>query len=176
MSSAAFKQLIVAAIERDQELKGELSNGLAAIELAIREDPRLELFLANPSVSLEFKERELASVVPQANEQARHTMLMLVRDGLLPKFGAFSARVRAAQYIREGKIAAIVESAVPLSDGQQEEVKQTLQERFGREPVLTLEVKPELIGGLRVTVGDTQFDGTLAGRLERLRERIATIH
>jgi F-type H+-transporting ATPase subunit delta len=43
-----------------------------------------------------------------------------------------------------------------------------LGQLLGREVVLSAEVNPELLGGLVVRVGDTIYDGSLAGKLKAM--------
>jgi hypothetical protein len=65
-----------------------------------------------------------------------------------------------------------VRSAVPLTEEQRGLVKRRLRERFGEEFILRVEVDPSLIGGLVVTFRDQVFDGSVAGRLNALSERL----
>ena len=67
-----------------------------------------------------------------------------------------------------------VRSAVPLAEEQRGLVKRHLRERFGQEFILRVEVDPSLIGGLVVRVKDQVFDGSVAGRLNALGERLRT--
>ncbi|TET52565.1 MAG: hypothetical protein E3J64_04905 [Anaerolineales bacterium] len=65
-----------------------------------------------------------------------------------------------------------VQSAVPLNDEQRRQVKRRLRERFGQEFVLRMEVDPSLVGGMVIRVQDQIIDGSVAGRLDALGERL----
>jgi hypothetical protein len=67
-----------------------------------------------------------------------------------------------------------VRSAFPLTEEERGLVKRRLRERFGEEFILRVEVDPSLIGGLVVTFRDQVFDGSVAGRLNALGERLRT--
>jgi hypothetical protein len=67
-----------------------------------------------------------------------------------------------------------VRSAVPLTEEQRGLLKRRLRERFGQEFILRVEIDPSLLGGLVVRVGDQVFDGSVAGRLSALSERLRT--
>ena len=43
---------------------------------------------------------------------------------------------------------------------------------FGGEPVLVPKIKPELIGGIVLRMGDAVYDGSVAARLADIRGRI----
>lgn len=67
---------------------------------------------------------------------------------------------------------AVVTSAVPLSDGQKQRLGAALAKLYGRPMHLNLDVDPEVVGGIRVQVGDEIIDGAVADRLEDARRRI----
>ena len=62
----------------------------------------------------------------------------------------------------------LVKSAAPISNQLRQSIASRLQAMLGREVVLTSEVDPELLGGLVVRVGDTVYDGSLAGKLKSM--------
>lgn len=72
------------------------------------------------------------------------------------------------------RLIATVRSAVPLTDGERERLARTLARQYGHEVRLNLIVDPEVIGGVRIDVGDDVVEGTVAGRLEAARRQIAS--
>ena len=78
------------------------------------------------------------------------------------------------QQAQAAGVLAWVRSAVPLTEEQRELLKRRLRERFGQEFILRVEIDPSLIGGLVVRVKDQVFDGSVAGRLDALGERLRT--
>jgi F-type H+-transporting ATPase subunit b len=64
----------------------------------------------------------------------------------------------------------VVTSAVPLTDEEKATIREDLQERVGG-PV-SFAVDPELLGGLVIRAGDRVIDGSMAGRLNQLREAL----
>ena len=55
---------------------------------------------------------------------------------------------------------------------EQERLRQELRAKFGREPVLSVRVDPDLLGGLVVRVDDWVYDGSVRARLERIRHQL----
>jgi hypothetical protein len=78
------------------------------------------------------------------------------------------------QQAQAAGLVAWVRSAVPLTEEERRLLKRRLRERFAQEFVLRVEVDPSLIGGLVVRVRDQVFDGSVAGRLDALSERLRT--
>ena len=63
----------------------------------------------------------------------------------------------------------MVGSAFPIDAGALADLKATLEKRFGRKLNLSVEVQPELIGGIRVVVGDEVLDTSVRARLEQMK-------
>jgi F-type H+-transporting ATPase subunit b len=64
-----------------------------------------------------------------------------------------------------------VTSALPLTDAEQKTVKKDVLAKSGAEAVSFL-VDPAILGGLVIKVGDKVVDGSVAGKLEGLRENM----
>jgi F-type H+-transporting ATPase subunit b len=85
--------------------------------------------------------------------------------------------------IRSGKVivldgesvageAAEVTSALPLTDSEQDTVKQDVLNQLGTAASVTFRVDPSILGGLVVKVGDRVVDGSVAGQLQGLRQAL----
>ncbi|OON72014.1 F0F1 ATP synthase subunit delta [Streptomyces tsukubensis] len=74
---------------------------------------------------------------------------------------------------RRDRTVAVVTSAVPLSDQQKQRLGDALAKLYGRRMHLNLDVDPEVIGGVRVQVGDEVINGSIADRLEDASRRMA---
>jgi F-type H+-transporting ATPase subunit delta len=64
---------------------------------------------------------------------------------------------------------AIVYSAFPIAADQLGAMGQALERRFGRKLNVTVQQAPELIGGIRVVVGDEVLDTSVKARLEQMK-------
>ncbi|MFF4753484.1 F0F1 ATP synthase subunit delta [Streptomyces sp. NPDC002514] len=74
---------------------------------------------------------------------------------------------------RRDRMVAVVTSAVPLSDTQKRRLGTALTKLYGRTMHLNLDVDPEVVGGIRVQVGDEVINGSVADRLEDAARRMA---
>jgi len=72
-----------------------------------------------------------------------------------------------------GEKKAQVTSALPFSEEEKATLASNLAARLGTEPQLEFDVDPAILGGLVLKVGDRVIDGSVAGKLEALRERLA---
>ncbi|WP_106397732.1 F0F1 ATP synthase subunit delta [Actinocorallia populi] len=74
---------------------------------------------------------------------------------------------------RRNRLVALVRTAVPLTGEQQTRLAAALGASYGRDVHLNIELDPTVLGGIAVQIGDEAIDGTIAGRLDGVRRRIA---
>jgi F-type H+-transporting ATPase subunit delta len=67
---------------------------------------------------------------------------------------------------------AIVESASQLSNEQCDEIRTELQKVHGKDLTAEFILNPDLIGGMRVKLGSTVWDGSVKSRLDNLRSAL----
>jgi F-type H+-transporting ATPase subunit delta len=70
----------------------------------------------------------------------------------------------------EASRSARVESAVPLGQAQQEDVRNSLNRLKGGDVTVEFATNPGLIGGMRVKIGDDVYDGSVKTRLTALSD------
>jgi F-type H+-transporting ATPase subunit delta len=64
---------------------------------------------------------------------------------------------------------AVIESATPLDDAARARVLSELTSKFGADLTSEFKLNPDLVGGLRIKLGSTIWDGSIRTRLESLR-------
>ena len=74
---------------------------------------------------------------------------------------------------RRSRLVAVVTSAVPLSDTQKQRLGAALAKLYGHQMHLNIDVDPEVLGGIRVQVGDEVINGSIADRIEDAGRRLA---
>ncbi|MFI6346750.1 F0F1 ATP synthase subunit delta [Streptomyces sp. NPDC050560] len=74
---------------------------------------------------------------------------------------------------RRDRVVAVVTTAVPLSDQQKQRLGAALAKLYGRAMHLNLDVDPEVLGGIRVQVGDEVINGSIADRVDEASRRLA---
>lgn len=67
---------------------------------------------------------------------------------------------------------AVVTSALPLTDKEQETVKKDVLKKLGGKGEVEFKVDPRILGGLVVRVGDKVLDGSVSGQLANLRQNL----
>lgn len=75
--------------------------------------------------------------------------------------------------LRRQRLLATVTVAVPPTPAQLERLTALLTRAYGRAVQVNVAVDPEVVGGLRVVVGDEVVDATVLARLDEVRRRLA---
>jgi F-type H+-transporting ATPase subunit delta len=97
---------------------------------------------------------------------------LLVERGRIEQLSNVAAEFRRMLDVERGVVQAIARTALPLTADETAALQQKVATMTGRTVDLKVEVDESLIGGLTVRVGDTLYDASVRGRLERLRERL----
>lgn len=103
------------------------------------------------------------------NDQAKNFLRMVIDNGRLSALPEIATQFRALKNAQSGSSDAVVHSAFPIDGAALAEVAATLEKRFGRKLNVTVELQPELIGGIRVVVGDEVLDTSVKARLEQMK-------
>lgn len=74
---------------------------------------------------------------------------------------------------RRQQLTAVVTAAVPLDDAQRHRLQRALTGIYGKQVQVNVLLDPEVVGGIRVQVGDEVVDGTILRRLEEARQMLA---
>jgi len=136
-------------------------------------DPRVASALDNPRLDAEAKESLLLSIGgDRFTGQARNFIRVLVEGERVMLLPQISAMFDTLKNEAEAVAKATIESAFELSDAQVAELRSALERRFGKKIEATVTVNPELIGGARVTVGDSVLDGSVQAKLAAMRSQL----
>jgi F-type H+-transporting ATPase subunit delta len=143
---------------------------------AIAGDPEALADLSDPSVPFEVRAEALTSALGKDPiAQLRNLLLLLMRRRRLSQLDRVAADFRRLYNRHEGIVEATATSAAPLNDDELGALRERIAGRAGagRKIDLQLAVDPGLLGGITVRFGDTLIDGSVRGRLERLRGQLA---
>jgi F-type H+-transporting ATPase subunit delta len=152
----------------------QVSADLSAIAGALEEVPELGAFLRNPQVESAGKAAVLAELSEGADELVRNFVRLVAEKGRAGELAGMAAELETLVARAQNRLAVELQTARELSDAEAAAIVQKIEAASGREIEATRSVDPGLIGGIVVQVGSFRADGSVRGRLERLRQELAT--
>lgn len=159
--------------ERDDSMEAWLAAFDVAEERLVQ--PDAARLLSNPAVPAESRVTVLERLLgDDVTGPQRNLMALLVRRGRFEQHPAVAREFRRLYRQREGIVEATVTSAVSLDATEQEALQDRLVAMTGNRVEMRLEVDEGLLGGVQVRLGDRLIDGSVRGRLERLRSKFST--
>ena len=130
-------------------------------------------FFASPAVTRRTREPIIeAALKGHASPLLGSFLGVLNQNNRLDLVRPIAAAFRDLLDKRARRVRVTVCSAVPLGDGERDEIRQTLATSLNKEPILDVRVDPELLGGLVVQVGDKVYDSSVRSRLNALRTQL----
>jgi len=97
---------------------------------------------------------------------------LLVDAGRMELLGEIAEGLRELADRAAGRLTASVTVARPMKAAERKRIAAAIQALVGRKVVVEEEVDPSVIGGVRARAGNLLIEGTVAGRLERLRHSL----
>jgi F-type H+-transporting ATPase subunit delta len=147
---------------------------LGAVLQAHRQDATLRQALGDPSLDVQARLSRLAASVPGGlGDGVRRFLGVLLEAGELDQLEAILLEIDRLVKRRPEIQLAHVTSAVPLTAEEQEALRAGLTRKYGADLEFQFDVDASLIGGIYLRVGDQVIDGTVAGKLAALRDRLA---
>jgi F-type H+-transporting ATPase subunit delta len=151
---------------------------LTIAESVLSGSKQLEHALLSPAVSKIRKKvviEKLAGEM-QFNRLIRNFLLVVVSHRRTRELPAMRRSFEEAVDARLGWVPADIASAKALSDDQKKRIEQALGTKLGKFIRANYHVEPDLIGGIRARVASREYDASVKGRLESMRQRLAYRH
>ena len=162
-----IEPLFEIAVEKG--IEDRISEDLKLFDDTIVENPELKKFLFNPSMDRKAKRTVIEKLFADSSKYTLSFLRVVIDKNrpniLLEAYSLYSALLNKHRGITTGKI----ETAVPLEENTLKQVKENLEKRFKCTLELECTTDPSLMGGILVRVGNTVLDGTIRGRLQRLK-------
>ena len=137
---------------------------------AIAANDQLRQFADNPKVTVDQVFDTVTGVAKsKLSEQGRHFLRLVIENGRLVALPEIARQFSVLKNAQTGTSDAVVQSAFEMDAAALSGLSGVLEKRFGRQLNLRVELKPELIGGVRVVVGDEVLDTSIKARLEQMK-------
>ena len=136
--------------------------------------PELASVIGDPKLTTDMLNELIVSALGEnAPAEAINLVKVVVENGRLEVMPEIARQFRELKNLSEGVADAHIETAFEMSEAEINDLIVALGNRFPGvklTPIVT--VNPELIGGVRVRVGDKTLDGSIQTRLAQMQEAL----
>ncbi len=139
----------------------------------IQRDQDIAILMSAPTVGMSQKEAFLAKALPDASPEALNLVRILLRRGRFVLVPDIASHYKEMLNRHNGIAVAHVTSAVPLTVEELKAVELRLSAMTGRRVVVEASVDRAILGGIIARIGDQLIDGSVRGRLDALKRRLA---
>ncbi|MED1469059.1 F0F1 ATP synthase subunit delta [Bacillus salipaludis] len=160
-------------IAKEQQVLSQVEEDLRVVKEVIQTNKDLKAVLSSLKLSKENKKAILKQAFANINGFVVNTLMILMdrhREGEIVE--VVNQFIELA-YEASGVAEAEVSSVRPLSDAEREAISATFAAKVGKQS-LRIEniVDSELLGGVKVRIGNRIYDGSLRGKLDRLQRKL----
>lgn len=139
----------------------------------VAQDERVQRAVADPGRSdAQVAGLFIAILNGKLNAHAENLLRILAENGRIDLLPEVRSQFEALKNEREGVVEAEVHSAFELSDEQIADLVRRLEAKTGRKVRTRVRIDKELIGGVRVLVGDKVIDGSARAQLTALESAL----
>jgi F-type H+-transporting ATPase subunit delta len=141
----------------------------------VASDPKVQHLLGDPGVTPDALYGVIAGAAGDLPAGVQNLVRVLIENGRVAALPQARELFEALKNEREGIVDAGIASAFPLDAAQTAELVRGLEARFKRKVRPHVSVDKELIGGVRVAVGDEVIDGSVRGQLAAMATALAKV-
>jgi len=163
---AVRAQLIVA--DRRGELE-DTEDQLFRFARLVESNPELRNLLGDRALGLGRRQDLVEGLL---TGRATEATILLARRAVVARERTFGQTIEGYVTLaaaQKNRVVATVRVAGPLSADQRDRLRAALRKKIGREVAIQEVIDPDILGGVRVELGEEVFEGTVSGRLEEAR-------
>jgi F-type H+-transporting ATPase subunit delta len=163
--------LLDVAEERNES--AEVAEELDALATAVKDSPEIARAFASPVVKRSAKEKLIEDAFKgKISDLTFNFLRVLNSKDRLELVRQVARAYRDLLDQRAKRLRIKVRAAVALSESQTEQLRQLIAKATGLDPVISVSIDPELLGGMIVQIGDQVFDSSVRTRIDSIRNQL----
>jgi len=160
------------ALADEQRAVDAVGNDLQALHAAIA-DPVVEALVTSPDVAGHERSAVLDKLCAGKSPLLRSVVGVLQQRRRLDVLLALQPAYRALVMAARGELEGTAESPHPLGADELAALTALAGRLSGKKVHLTVALRPELLGGVRLRLGNVLYDGSLRSSLDQLEQKLA---
>lgn len=168
--STIARPYAVAAYKLGKEQKALAKwSDMLGFAAAVAGDAQMQAYIQDPKVVSSNLEAAFLKVCgDKLNENGQNLIKVLVEYGRLSILPAITSAFEELKAQDEGTLEAQIIAAAKPSAAETKDLVKRLEAKFGKKIEASVSVDPEIIGGIKIIVGDTVIDASVKGQLQNL--------
>ena len=164
------------SLAKSNDLSEQFGNDIRSLLSLLESSDDLRQFLANPLIKPDAKKAVIKQIAgEEMNPLMRSFLSLLIDKGRILFLEGIGKQYLNQLRALNQTVLAEVTSAVPLSDAQQQTVREKVQAMTSaRQVEIETKIDTDLIGGVVIKVGSQVIDASLRGQLRRLGIRLSS--
>ena len=140
---------------------------------ALSEDRDMQVFFFSPYFSSQEKKEGIQKMIDGADENFLRFLELLAERHRMPAIFRIRREFDDLWRKQNKLLPVTVTSAIELDPELVKEIGKRIEEQTGQSVELASKVDPEVLGGLKLQVGNMVLDASVRNRLEQLRKQVA---
>lgn len=145
---------------------------LAQLAATLDDVPELRAFLRNPQIDPAGKAEVLQQVMSGSDELVGNFVRLVAEKGRGGEIGEMSSELEVLVARMQNRLTVELTTSYELADDEARSIVEMIEKASGRKIEATRSVDSSLIGGIVLQIGSHRADGSVRGRLERLRHQL----
>ena len=159
---------------KEEGIVEETREGLSDFVAAVRDVPELRAVLRNPQIDPRAKSSALEAITGGVPDIVRNFLRLLAEKGRIGEVEEIERELERLVAREQGQITVELTTAKELTDDEARGIVDQIAKASGRKVEATRKVDSDLIGGVVLQAGSFRIDASVRGRLERLRQELAS--
>lgn len=160
-------------IAKEQNLLDQIEEELRTVKEVFTNDTNFLSFLEHPKVTKDAKRTMIVNAFSSLSAIVQNTLQLMIdrhrTDAIVAMTDEFIELANDAKSVADAK----VYSVRPLTEAETTAVSTAFAKKIGKSTLrITNITDSNLLGGIKIRIGNTIYDGTVSGKLERLSKQL----
>jgi len=163
---------------KDNHIEDKVLEEIRLLKESISQNDDLWGVLMQPVDDNNDKVKIMTDIAKKAKFSAisEETLKMIAENNRLNLLKTICGAFAKIYYQDKGIVEVTVDTAVELSEAQDNRLKKTLENKLKAPIIINYRLKPEVLGGLAVRFNSWLVDDTLSGKLKKLKQYMLDRH
>lgn len=165
------------ALGEEKSKLEQFEKELLTLRAVFHQNKQLVTFLKHPRVTVDEKKKLVRDSFQSFSVETVNLLQLLIdrhREEIIQEMiSHFITKMNDAKGIADADVYSVRE----LSETEKQRISETFAPKVGKRSLnLTNIVDPDILGGLRLRVGNRIFDGSVSGKLQRMERKLISAH